>query len=368
MAETTEEIRKVGRWLGVANRVGSALTYWILTASGAKVIARSTVQHITAQEQLDESIAKWLKTFQEDLNERLDDAGFVIDNIFDYENVLQDEDLDDDPAYGDGSNTPMDEEYCMNTKPPDRPDEDKIESEAYDKYIGAEMLVDFGVKGRKRATVKKRIRDFDGNLVGKSHENPMLDTSEYVIEYEDGTSDCMFANAIAENIYTQIDDKGRHLMLLKELTDHRKGDDAIDIANGFIVMPNGRRVRKRTTKGWKLQVKWKDGTTTWVPLKDLKETNPVEVAEYAIANNIHQEPAFAWWVNTVMQRRDRIVAKLQKKYWRMDYKFGIRIPKTVDEALQIDKATGTKQLGKCNKERNGKSRGRLYGQTRSNPG
>jgi hypothetical protein len=57
MAEMSEEIQKVGRWLRVANRVGSALTYWILTASGAKVIARSTVQHIMAQEQLDELIA-----------------------------------------------------------------------------------------------------------------------------------------------------------------------------------------------------------------------------------------------------------------------------------------------------------------------
>jgi hypothetical protein len=56
----------------------------------------------------------------------------------------------------------------MDTKPPERPDEDEIESKAYDKYIGAEMLVDFGAEGRKRATVKRRIRDFDGNLVGKA--------------------------------------------------------------------------------------------------------------------------------------------------------------------------------------------------------
>jgi hypothetical protein len=43
-----------------------------------------------------------------------------------------------------------------------------------------------------------------------------------------------------------------------------------------------------------------------------------------------------------MKKRERIVAKLQKKYWRTDYKFGIRLPKSVDEALQIDKMTGTK--------------------------
>jgi hypothetical protein len=30
-------------------------------------------------------------------------------------------------------------------------------------------------------------------------------------------------------------------------------------------------------------------------LKDLKETNPVEVAEDALANKILEEPAFAWW-------------------------------------------------------------------------
>jgi hypothetical protein len=112
----------------------------------------------------------------------------------------------------------------------------------------------------------------------------MLDTSEYIIKYEDGTSDCMFANAIAENIYAQVDDEGKHFALLKEITDHRRNGEAIDIANGFMIMPNGRKVQKRTTKGWELLVEWKDGITTWIPLKDLKETNPVELAEYAIAN------------------------------------------------------------------------------------
>jgi hypothetical protein len=31
-------------------------------------------------------------------------------------------------------------------------------------------------------------------------------------------------------------------------------------------------------------VEWKDGLATWVPLKDLKNSNPVEVAEYAAVN------------------------------------------------------------------------------------
>jgi hypothetical protein len=33
-------------------------------------------------------------------------------------------------------------------------------------------------------------------------------------------------------------------------------------------------------------VEWRDGSATWVPLKELKQSNPVEVAEYAVANRL----------------------------------------------------------------------------------
>jgi hypothetical protein len=207
--ETTEEIRKLGKWLGVANRVGSALTYWILT-NAAKIIARSTVQHVIAQEHLNENIKKSLDVCQQKTDERLDETHFVIENTFESSNILHYEVFTDDPAYGDGTHTPTDAKYRMETKPPDRVEEDDIQSDAYDKFIGAEVSVDFGTEGRKRATVKERTRDFEGNFIGKSHQNPLLDTSEYIIEYEDGTSDRMFANSIAENIYSQVDDEGKH--------------------------------------------------------------------------------------------------------------------------------------------------------------
>jgi hypothetical protein len=79
---------------------------------------------------------------------------FIIENAFESNNVLQDVNFLDDPAYGDGSNTPTDAEYRLDTIPPDRMEEDDVQSDAYDKFIGAEMTVDFGTEGRKRATVK----------------------------------------------------------------------------------------------------------------------------------------------------------------------------------------------------------------------
>jgi hypothetical protein len=46
---------------------------------------------------------------------------------------------------------------------------------------------------------------------------------------------------------------------------------------------------------------------TWVPLADLKESNPVELAEYAVANRLQEEPAFMWWVSLVLRKRNRII-------------------------------------------------------------
>jgi len=75
-------------------------------------------------------------------------------------------------------------------------------------------------------------------------------------------------------------------------------------------------------------------------LKDARLSYPVLVAKYAVANRIDDEPAFAWWVQDVLKKRDRIIAKVKSKYWQRTHKFGIKIPKTVQEALQFNKENG----------------------------
>jgi hypothetical protein len=137
----------------------------------------------------------------------------------------------------------------MEQQPPERLDEDNVESEAYDKLIGAEFMVDFGSEGRKWATVKKRARDYDGNLIGTGHRDPQLDQREYVVKYEDGTADRMFGNIIAANLYAQLDKEGKSHVLLKEIVDHQKTKDAIEKQNRFTVAQYGARVPKRTTRG-----------------------------------------------------------------------------------------------------------------------
>jgi hypothetical protein len=66
------------------------------------------------------------------------------------------------------------------------------------------------------------------------------------------------------------------------------------------------------------------------------------VAEYAETNKIAHEPAFNWWVqHDVLRKRNWIISKVKSQYWRTTHKFGVRVPKTVEEALLIDDKTNT---------------------------
>ena len=175
----------------------------------------------------------------------------------------------------------------------------------------------------------KRARTDDGKAIGTAHSNPILDTRSYEIEFTDGTRDKVTANTIAENMYAQIDDQGNSFLLLDEIQDHRKDGTALTEQDAYVYRGHNKH-RKPTTKGWELLVAWKDGSSSWMKLKDVKDSNPVEVAEHAVANRIQDEPAFAWWVKPVLRRRNRIISKVKKKYWRTTHKYGIRVPKSVN--------------------------------------
>jgi hypothetical protein len=56
------------------------------------------------------------------------------------------------------------------------------------------------------------------------------------------------------------------------------------------------------TQGWQFLCQWKDGSTNWVALKDTKNSYPVQVADYAVANHVDDEPAFSPWVPTILKK------------------------------------------------------------------
>ncbi|MGH3054925.1 MAG: hypothetical protein ACRDL7_08110, partial [Gaiellaceae bacterium] len=88
-------------------------------------------------------------------------------------------------------------------------------------------------------------------------------------------------------------------------------------------------------------MEWKDGSTSWLSLKQLKETNPVKVAQYAVNNCIDAEPAFDWWVRELLKRQKRLIKAGVSRHRRAGYKFGIRLPESTQEALRYATDDGT---------------------------
>jgi hypothetical protein len=87
-------------------------------------------------------------------------------------------------------------------------------------------------------------------------------------------------------------------------------------------------------------VQWADGASSWLPLADLRESNPVEVAKYAISRYLDKEPVFRWWVRKTLHKRDRWVCKFKATYWKHTHKYGVKLPKSVKKSLAIDSRMG----------------------------
>jgi hypothetical protein len=328
-----------GRWLGVSHRIGNLMSYWILTING-RVISRTTVQRVTNLELGTTEVKQRCKEYDERIGEILRDDNHAIPEGGDHERQLQD--WDDYTAENNGDFAEKMNAVVSDSQIPEA-DEMFTPDTFGDVYLNKEVKLTAGANDASDVQfgkVTKRIRDAEGRPIGMANKNPLLDTREYEVEFRDGRTESISANLIAQNLFSQIDDEGARHVLLDEIVDHRRSDSAIDKADAIMTMKNGVKRRRHTTQGWQLLCQWKDGSSNWVALKDAKQSYPILVAEYAFANRINDEPAFAWWVGDVIKKRDRILSKVKTKYWQRTHKFGIRIPKSVEEALAIDKQNG----------------------------
>jgi hypothetical protein len=331
---TPEDRELIGRFLGVAHNVGQAFCYWILPKSGAP-IARTTVRPITDAELSTHDVQQEVSSYDASIRRKLGDhlltkenLSFAIDSD-ELRNALSDVADDDDGIY-----QPVESEA-------DRPDLDKFDEETLDKLLSTEVVLS---KGDLQCVGKviNRKRDLDGNPIGRANTNPILDTRIYEVEFLDGTIAEYAANVLAEALYTQVDADGNRFLLLKEIVDHMKDGTAVSIDDEPFHNTSGSRnpPKNITSKGWKFQCLWADGCSSWEPLWNLKDANPIELAEYGEAHGLLKEPAFAWWAKEVLQRKRRIIGKVKSRYWQRTHKFGIRLPKTVAEALKLDKENG----------------------------
>ena len=72
----------------------------------------------------------------------------------------------------------------------------------------------------------------------------------------------------------------------------------------------------------------------------LKESNPVDIAEYVTARGIDKEPAFAWWVPYTLRKRAVIVASISVRTRKTTHKYGVEVPTSVAHAHELDRRNG----------------------------
>ena len=94
------------------------------------------------------------------------------------------------------------------------------------------------------------------------------------------------ANIIADNLLAKVDEQGHRHLMLDKIIDHRVLKDKIPKSKSTYNKNNGTNRRVQTTCGWETFVSWKDGSKDWISLKDIKDSYPVQLEEYAIANVI----------------------------------------------------------------------------------
>ncbi len=152
--------RLIGRWLGVAHRVGQAMCYYILQSNG-QVIARSTVQPLMPEERDSTMIKQQITEFDRQVQERIGKPEIVLE-VEPHPSSPRMIDVDE------GNFEMWEPEAAM-------PEADDDPPEFLDNYISAHVLLPKGdtfVKGQ----VVARKRDAEGFVKGKPNANPILDS------------------------------------------------------------------------------------------------------------------------------------------------------------------------------------------------
>jgi hypothetical protein len=317
----------IGRDLEPAIDIGPAMLRKVLKING-KVMFRVSVRGLTLDEMQIPDEQKWHQEYDEAIKMKLGKG-------------MQDHEFKLEPDFADFV-TPTHDCYKGKKEPafqmPGIDDLDKHDVETYDQYVGASMQLSVGDKVNT-GKVTERKRGLDRVARGKASANPTLDKITYNVEFPDGCSEDYTANVIADNMYAQCDEEGNHFLMLRDIVGQKTDGHAVECADMYNNVVSNTQIRK-TTKGWHLCIEWKDGTPSWERLTDLKESNLDEVVYYAATNNLHDEPTFAWWVPHVPKKRNRSIAAVTNRYHKRTPKFGIQVPKTWGEAVELDEENG----------------------------
>ncbi len=327
--------KALGRVLGPCKNEGNAMTQNILQSNGI-VVGHRSVRPLSVAEINNPSEKRLRAEFDANIRKKLGSSILAVED--DVKKTIKAEeashwDMEDFIEH----DAPPDSVRLLPEDPLDSTGTPVFEQPFYDHLIHAEVQLAKDDTLHK-AEVQGRSKDRNGNVVGTYDSNPMLNSVLYDVKFPDGAVRQYAANTIAQNIYDQVDGDGYSSSTLQSVLDCKRDSTAVSKEDRYVYTRSGQRRYRHTTAGWKFLVRFNDGDEHWVPLKLLKETNPVEIAEYVTAKNLSDEAAFIWWVPFTLRKRDRIIAGVNARIRKQHHKYGIEVPNSVADAKRIDSA------------------------------
>ncbi|MDJ0828176.1 MAG: reverse transcriptase domain-containing protein, partial [Rhodobacter sp.] len=270
---------RLGRWCGPCNKKGDTLTYWILMNDTGHLVARSNVRR--AKDPL-------------------------------FPNRRSRPDPDYKPAM---LSSVADYEAEPTALPRWSPDE----------LLGMTFLRDTEDNQTVRAKVVKKILDRDA----ENHEKIKL-----LVRLGDGDLEEILGYseicAILEDQHKAEESGEMPIFTYRKVLDHAGPIKPTD--------PNYKG------SSWNVKLLWEDGSKTWEPLNIVGKDDPVTLAKYAKEHNLLDTPGWKFLARigrrTKLLKRMIAASKRRQKQTAIRYKFGVRIPRNYQEAIDLDRENG----------------------------
>ena len=198
------------------------MNYWFLPESGIPV-SSTTVHRITQFECGLEINKDKLKEFDMKVSDNFRNSRSSADRSISPEEWK--ELVDNDEAF-----TEYFEKVFDNL---DVNDSDDFSPDTFYGYFNMEISMDHGGEEQQIAKFVKQMKDNEGNSIGMSNKNPILDTGVYEIEFQNGFLKPVAANTIAKSLFAQVDQEGRRHNIFDMIIDIRKTDKAVKGGDEF---------------------------------------------------------------------------------------------------------------------------------------
>ena len=335
---STEEY---GRWVGIAEHTGQAMTFKVWNPKTNKVLNRSSLRSARDKEFPNHKAMKGIPLSELPDNE-IDPEKFSFGNppdiIYSKNNEgVMESNVNAETQFTDEDINPEEEGNNLDSTSPDGPPKVPLMDNKGHPVIDShgEMITIEGVEQDTLQGVTFLKREEDGTKnrvqVVSKWKKDSKDYTDFKIKYSrNQMEDMMTYNEIMNYIHRDKLDNEDYHWRFKRILSHqgplKKGDPGWNNST------------------YNVEIEWENGEITWEPVNVIELDDPITLALYARDHNLLDVPGWKRFKKIASNEKKlkRLVrqAKLRSYRTSTKYMYGFKVPKTYQEAVAFDIENG----------------------------